>query len=94
MKRIAIIVFVALFLLIAYASKPDDKKCIIVGVKAVWGNRMPDEGTKPQFYEQFMDATSEAVEINDWIFLKRIKYEFKDGKKTIGFGAFSKVFTF
>lgn len=93
MKRFAIILFTALFLLIAFASKPTDKKCIIDGVKAVWGSYVPDQKL-PMYYEQFMNITSKQVVINDWIFLKRIKYNYNGKTRTIGIGAFNKVFTF
>ena len=75
----------------AYSSKPDDKTCIIKAVKAVWGKRVPDERL-PLCYEPFMDLTSQSVKINDWIFLKRIQYKYKNGYITVGIGAFKKVF--
>lgn len=93
MKRFAIIIFSALFLLIAYVSKPNDKKCIKESVKAVWGAYTPDPNL-PMYYEQFMNTTSRSVVINDWIVLKQIKYRFAGGAKTIGIGAFNKVFIF
>jgi hypothetical protein len=93
MKKIAIIIFTALFLLIAFVSKPDDKKCIITAVKAVSGKMMPDE-SMPEYFEQFMDVASEEVELRDWIILKQIRYKYKSGTKTIGIGAFNKVLIF
>lgn len=93
MKRFAIIIFTALFLLIAFVSKPSDKQCIIDGVKAVWGSYVPD--TKlPMYYEEFMNVTSKQVIVNDWIFLKRIRYRYDKKTSTIGIGLFNKVFTF
>ena len=82
----------AFTLFAAYASKPDDKTCIIEAVKSVWGKYTPDV-SKPIYYEQFFDLTSKSVEIDDWIFLKRIRYKFKSGAVTVGIGAFKKVFT-
>lgn len=93
MKRFAIIIFTSLFLLIAFASKPSDKQCIIDGVKAVWGSYVPDQKL-PMYYEEFMNVTSKQVVINNWIFLKRIRYKYKDKTRTIGIGAFNNVFTF
>ena len=91
MKRLALILFSALFLLIAFVSKPTDKKCIIEGIDAVWGKYVPDKKI-PMYYEQFMDLTSKEIEINDLIFLKRIRYKYASKTRTIGIGAFNKVF--
>ncbi len=92
MKRFAIIIFTALFFLIAYVSKPDDRTCIIEGVKAVWGRFAPNLDA-PEYYNQFMDIASEAVVIKDWVFVKQIRYKYnKDVTRTIGIGAFNKVF--
>ncbi len=93
MRKIIIIIFIAFALFAAYSSKPDDKTCIIAAVKAVWGNRVPDEKL-PMYFEQFMDITSQSVKVNDWIFLKNIQYKYKNEYKTVGFGAFKKVYTF
>ena len=94
MKRFAIIVFTALFFLIAYVSKPDDRTCIIEGVQSVWSKYIPS-AEKPLYYNQFMDLTSKSVLIDDWVFLKRIRYQFNDEvTKTIAIGAFNKVFIF
>ena len=93
MRKIIIIILIAFALFGAYESKPDDKTCIIQVVKSVWGKYMPDLRI-PMYYEQFMNETSKQVEINDWVFLKRIKYNFKDGPKTVGLAAFNRVFTF
>lgn len=92
MKKIIIILLVSAFLFAAHATKPDDKTCIIEGVKAVWGDRMPTE-EMPQYYEQFMDATSKAIEIKDWIFLKQINYKFPKETRTVAYGAFRNVMT-
>ena len=92
MKRILIALFFIMVLTIAYFTKPDNKTCIIAAVKAVWGNRMPDLYT-PEYYEQFMDLMSESVEIDDWVFLKRIRYRVNEKQQgTVGFAAFKRVF--
>ena len=93
MKKKVVILFVALFCLIGYVSKPEDKKCIIAAITAVWGSRTPTLAT-PQYYEQFMETLSHAVEVNDWIVLKVIRYKYKDRTRIIGFGAFNKVFIY
>jgi hypothetical protein len=92
MKKIVVVILLVFTLFAAYASKPDDKTCIIEAVKSVWGRLTPDV-SRPIYYEQFMDLTSKSVEIDDWIFLKRIKYKFKTGTATVAIGAFNKVFT-
>lgn len=84
-------ILLAFTLFAAYSSKPDDKTCIIAAVKAVWGNHVPSEKL-PLYFNPFMDITSESVKVNDWIFLKRIQYKYKNDFVTIGFGAFKKVF--
>lgn len=91
MKKTVIIILIAFALFAAYSSKPDDKTCIIESVKIVWGTLTPSI-EKPRYYEQFMDVTSKSVEIDDWIFLKRIRYKFNKGYATVGIGAFKKVF--
>ncbi len=91
MKKIIGAVIIVAFLFIAFRTKPDDKTCILKGVKAVWGNRAPFED-KPQYFEQFMNLTSQSVKITDWIVFKQIKYKFKDDYRTVGFGAFNTVF--
>ncbi len=82
-----------MLLLVAYASRPTDKKCIIEGVSIVWGSNVPDQELS-RYYEAFMNATSKAIVIDDWIFVKRIKYKFKGGPRTVAFGAFNRVFSF
>jgi hypothetical protein len=91
MKKIIVTILIVFALFAAYKSKPDDKTCIITAVKAVWGNRVPPE-TKPIYFEQFMNLTSQSVKVNDWIFLKRIQYKIKDDYVTVGYGAFKRVF--
>jgi hypothetical protein len=91
MKKIIGGIIILALLFVAYRTKPDDRTCILKGVKAVWGKLTPNED-KPLYFEQFMDITSKSVKIHDWILFKQIKYKYSDGYKTIGFGAFNKVF--
>ena len=91
MKRIISSIIILTFLFVAYRTKPDDRTCTLEGVKAVWGSRTPSE-TKPMYFEQFMDITSQSVKIIDLVLLKQIKYKYNTDYKTIGFGAFNKVF--
>lgn len=92
MKRILLLLLLAAVLLIAYATKPDDKTCIIAAVEAVWGSRTPDKYSKPAFYEEFMNLNSRQVIVDDWIFLKRIRYRFPKKEYNIGIGAFKHIF--
>lgn len=91
MKKIIITIVIVFALFAAFMSKPDDKTCIIAGVRAVWGDRVPTV-EKPVYFEQFMDLTSKSVKVNDWLFLKRIQYKIKDNYVTVGYGAFNRVF--
>jgi len=91
MKKFLITLLIATFLLIAYASKPDDRTCIIATAKQVWGNVVPDPNIYPSYYNQFMDVTSQSIKIDDWVFLKQIKYKTQNGFKLIGYGAFKRV---
>lgn len=91
MKKILLILLVVFIAIIAFASKPDNKTCIIKTVEYVWGDKTPDKNQYPQYYNQFMDVTSKLVEVDDWIFLKRIRYKLNDKYKTVGFGFFKKV---
>ena len=92
MKRyIWIVLLFIAFLSIAALTKPDNKTIIIDAVSKVWGKLMPTE-KKPMYYNQFMDINSKMVTINDWVFLKRVKYRFGSEDKTIGFAAFSHMF--
>ena len=93
MKKVIITILLAFTLFAAYSSKPDDKTCIIAAVKFVWGDRVPDE-RKPMYFEPFMDLTSQSVKVDDWIFLKIIKYKIKNDYRIVGIGAFKRVFPF
>lgn len=91
MKKIIFTILVAFALFAAYKSKPDDKTCIIAGVKAVWGSHVPEE-TSPIYFNSFMNITSPSVKVDDWILLKRIQYKIKNRYVTIGYGALKRVY--
>jgi hypothetical protein len=84
-----LVVFV---LIISYASKPDNKTCMEVAVKAVWGNLAPDKYKSPEYYEQFMDLNSPNVVINDYLFFKHVKYKTSNEEKSIAIAAFKRFF--
>jgi hypothetical protein len=92
MKKILILLVIAAVLITAYVTKPDDKTCIIAAVEAVWGDKTPNKYDKPAFYEQFMNLNSKQVVIDDWIFLKRVRYRFPNKEYNIAIGAFNHVF--
>ena len=89
-----LILLVAFVGFIAFVSKPDNKTCIIKAVEHTWGDKTPDKYKYPAYYEQFMDATSKAVEVDDWLFWKRIKYKVGNEFKTVGVGLFKQVVLF
>ena len=93
MKKIVLLLSVVVILTIAYVTKPDDKTCIIAAVNAVWGNKTPDMKIFPGYYNQFMDLNSKQVIVDDWIFLKRIRYRFPKKEYNIGFGMFNRIIT-
>jgi hypothetical protein len=92
MKRyIWVVLLVIAIFTIAYLTKPDNKTIIIQSVTKVWGKYTPTV-EKPMYYNQFMDMNSKLVTIDDWVFLKRVKYKFGSENKTIALAAFSHVF--
>lgn len=91
MRRIIIIALCILVLGVAYFTKPDDKTIIIQSVTRFWGDRSPTV-QMPVYYNQFMDLNSKSVEINDWIFIKRVRYHLGSFNRTIGIAAFSHIF--
>lgn len=93
MKKFIVVALTAAVLIAAYLTKPSDKKCIVATVKAVWGDITPGLNV-PQYYEQFMNVTSKEVIVNDWVFLKQMRYRFKDSPRTVGIAAFNHTFTF
>ena len=95
MKKNVIIVSIlitAIFIVAAF-TKPTDKEIKINVIEAIWGDRVPDKYGKPAFYEQFMNITTEAVIIDDWLVIKRIRYLVGTDKKIIGYAAFGKIMT-
>jgi hypothetical protein len=92
-KKILIIsVLIILGVLIAAViTKPDDKKIMIYVIDEVWGSKVPNVYKSPRFYNQFMNTTTQNIVIDDWIFLKRIRYIVTDEKKVIGYAAFGKI---
>lgn len=92
MKKTLWIIGLLFIFFLAYVSKPDDKTCIERAVAAVWKDRTPNKYTHPEYYEQFMDLTSQSVDIDDWVLFKVIKYEIKKEKTTVAVGALKRVF--
>ena len=91
-KRILIsVIVVAVILIIAAFTKPDDKRIKIEVIDAIWGKTQPDKYKAAQFYEEFMNLTTQDIHIDDWIFLKRITFTLRDTTNTVGFAAFGKV---
>ncbi len=94
MKRRTIIitaVVVAIILIIAAFTKPDDKKIKIEVIETIWGKKQPDKYKAAQYYEEFMNLTTQDIHIDDWIFLKRITFTLRNTTNTIGFAAFGKI---
>lgn len=93
MKKIIVAVLLVAVLATAYFTKPDNKTCKILVVKAVWGNIMPNEYQSPRFYNQFMDLYAKDITIDDWGVFKIIKYKLAD-KEIKSIGVFKKVYFF
>ncbi len=91
MKKVLLLLLI-LLLGAAALTKPDDKTCIIEGVRAVWGNIMPDVYKAPVQFENFMNLHSPSVKVKDWVFFKQVKYTIQNDQKTVAFGAFRNVF--
>ena len=91
MKKIIIILILATVLGIAYFTKPTDKNCKIMVVKAVWADVIPNEHQSPRFFGQFMDLYAKDITIDDWGFFKVIKFQLPHQKVT-SIGAFKKVY--
>lgn len=90
MKKWILVLFL-LVLAAAYFTKPDDKTCIIGGVKAVWGSIVPDPYDKPAMFENFMNINSVNVQVKDWVFFKQVKYKVDKNEQTVAYGVFKKV---
>lgn len=93
MRRLLPLLLLVAVLVVAYFTKPDDKTCIIAAVQAMWGSRTPDVYAKPALYEEFMNLTSKQVSVDDWIFLKRVRYHTPVKEYNIGIGMFNHIFT-
>ncbi len=91
MKKLFLFLFI-LLLGVAYFTKPDDKTCIIEGVRAVWGNITPNPYHRPDLFEHFMDLNSKSVQVKDWIFFKQVKYKIGQDQKVVAYGAFKNVY--
>ncbi len=61
MKKILIIILVVFMLFVSYVSKPDDKTCMEIAVKSVWGKLTPEKFKFPEYYEQFMDLNAQRL---------------------------------
>lgn len=85
-------ILLLVLLAVAFATRPADKDCIIAAVERVWGERTPDKNKFPVYFEQFMDITSKMVVVDDWVFLKRMRYRFGQEYRTVGYGAFTRIF--
>ncbi len=92
-KRKIILSIVLIFLLTAYLTKPDNKTIIIASVTRVWADRTPSVYMR-DYYNQFMDLNSKQVDIEDWLFAKRIKYQFGANYHTIGIAGFKNILFF
>ena len=90
-KWIIVSILIATIFIVAAFTKPTDKKIKINVIEAIWGARVPNKYDKPDFYEQFMNITTQAVIIDDWLFIKRIRYLVGSDKKIIGYAAFGKI---
>lgn len=86
------LVLFLIFLAVAFFTKPDDKTCIIGGVRAVWGAMTPSAESTPELFEQFMDLNSQSVQVKDWIFFKQVNYQTDIETKTVALGAFKRIF--
>lgn len=84
------VLLVVIILIIAVFTKPSDKEIKIQVVDALWGKWVPGRDY-PAHYEEFMDLVTKDIDIDDWVFLKRIKDMVKDSTITVGYAAFGKV---
>lgn len=92
-KRITIIfiLVIAAILIIAALTRPSDKQIKIEVVDAIWGKLVPDRNKHPGRYEQFMDVVTQDIDVEDWIFFKKISDTIKDSTFVVGYAAFGKV---
>ena len=92
-KKITIgfIILVAAVLIVAACTKPSDKKIKIQVVHALWGKWVPSMDQYPAHYEEFMNEVTKDIDVEDWLFFKRIKDTVKDSTFVVGYAAFGKV---
>ncbi|MDQ2862674.1 MAG: hypothetical protein M3R50_03315 [Bacteroidota bacterium] len=91
-KGLIITIFVIIvFILVAIITKPSDKQIKIKAVEAVWGTLVPDVNKYPGYYEEFMNYTTVNVYIDDWVVVKRIRFNMGKEIRPIGFAAFDQV---
>lgn len=92
-KRIIVIfiIVVAAILIAAAFTKPSDKQIKIQVVDVLWGKLVPDRNKYPGRYEQFMDVVTQDMDVEDWIFFKKIRDTIKDSTFVVGYAAFGKV---
>lgn len=90
-KNLIPVLLIVVILIIAAFTKPDDKRIKVEVIDAIWGKPQPDKYKAAQYYEEFMNLTTQDIHIDDWIFLKRITFTLRDTTNTVGFAAFGKV---
>ncbi len=90
-KKIIIAAALLIVVITAVITKPDDKTIKIKTINALWGDVVPVPERAPQFYEDFMNTTTTNISIDDWVLLKRIRYQMTHDVQTVGFAAFGKV---
>lgn len=92
MKKGILISAIALIviLIIGAFTKPSDKEIMEDVVYTLWGNNMPGKAM-PHYYEQFMILATEDIHIDDWLFIKRVRYSVNNNTAVIGYAAFGKV---
>ena len=92
-KKITIIFIsvIAIVLIVAAFTKPSDKQIKIQVVHALWGKWVPSPDEYPAHYQEFMDEVTQGIDVEDWIFFKRVKDTIKDSTYVVGYAAFGKV---
>ena len=92
-KKVTIIfiVGIAVVLIIAAITKPSDKQIKIQVVHALWGKWVPSPNEYPAHYQEFMDEVTKEIDVEDWVFFKRVKDTLKDSTFVVGYAAFGKM---
>lgn len=94
MRKKIIIIFIsvmAVVLIVAVFTKPSDKQIKIQVVHALWGKWVPSMDRYPAHYQEFMDEVTQDIDVEDWVFFKRVKDTIKDSTFVVGYAAFGKV---